>query len=139
MAYPHTQHEVPLTAATGSLASVASIATYRPGYMPFILRAVALVITTQPTTTAPEVTVWRRITVGSDTGRVSLGVIRAPLASVPGNVVYRDGFNQLFLPGEELQLAVTVAGAAGAAWPIAFIEPKWEVPANIADLIDGAI
>src|SRR5947209_7593657 len=96
MAYPHTKYEVYLTGAAGTsanmnLAGAAADKFYwSPGYMSHIIRAVALIITTATVGTAGVLDFDKRITAGSDTGRISNGgVARLNVpAKAAGTVIF---------------------------------------------------
>lgn len=130
MAYTHSKYEV-FVKANMALGSTGDKAYWSPGYIPHIIRAVALVIT-NAIGSSTEVRVDLRPTAGSDTGRGD-GDIAALLSSslALGKVLYKDGINVRVNPGEEAVFQVTNAGeAADEAHAILYVEPTWELPAN---------
>lgn len=133
MGYTHDKFEV--NVATASLATAADIGTYAPGFKPVIIRAFALVFTVAANATG-QVTVDKRITAGSDTGRVAdQAVINyTTTTGAIGNVVYKDGLNIEIQPGAELIFEVTDGTpTAGTAHLIVYGEFRQEEPANVVD------
>lgn len=133
MAYTHTQYqERVVTEAT--LATAGDKGKLTPGYVPLVIRAVAIVCKTDPTA-AGVVKVDKRPTAGSDTGRGDgdVAVINVAATHAQGDVVYKDGLNVELKPGEEAVVEVTgaVTGLT-LADVIFFVEPRWELPGNIA-------
>ncbi len=111
--------------------------TIQPGYQPFVLRAVAAVITTTTATAAITVTITRRPTPGSATSEVTLGVLTIPSGTAAGKVVYKGGFEALIVPGDELALTVGGTGTGNGSLIIS-VEPSWDVPGNFTDMIASA-
>lgn len=61
------------------------------------------------------VTFFRRITYGSNTGRVTLGTVRLIDATAAGRILYRD-INEVFANvGDQIVAAITTAGTGGGA------------------------
>jgi hypothetical protein len=78
------------------------------------LASVDVKIVTAPTVTAAVLTVFRRITPGSDTGVVTVGTMTIPVSTPIGTTVRRT-FNHRFNRGDQLRLAITTTATAGAA------------------------
>lgn len=137
MGYTHSKSEV-LVTANASLASAADIGDWAPGYIPHIIRAVALVITTALDATG-VLKVDKRVTAGSDAGRGDgdIATINYTAAlGVAGAVIYKDGLDIELKPNEEAVFQVTDATpTAGNAHLILYVEPRWETPANLPDMV----
>ena len=134
--YTHGQHQE-MVASNASLASAADIGDFAPGYMPFVIEAVALVFTTAANATG-AVKVDKRPTAGSDTSRGDGDIATLNYTTATGavgKVVYIDGLNIKIAPGEEAVFQVTNATpTAGNAHLILFGRHVWETPANNADM-----
>lgn len=142
MAYTHSKYEVDVRQADGTaladMGAAAGNAVWAPGYMPHIVRAVALVFT-EACDAVETVTITRRITAGSDTGEVTIDTITTTVAdSAPGEVMFVDNLDTEIAPGEELQVTWTTVGATGICHIKAYVEPRWENPANISDMTESA-
>lgn len=142
MAYPqgklehvfNDQRNLNVAGATGDKTS------WAPSYGTWVVRAVGAVITTACTGTAGVLDFDYRPTAGSDTNRVSSGgVARLNIANtlVAGNVLYKDGLNQVVKPGAEVVVKLTTAmGTAGAVTPVIYLELQpADRPGNNANLI----
>lgn len=138
MAYPHIKYEIykaeivnqNLAAATGDKAF------WSPMYVPHYVRAVGVVITTSCTGTG-VVDFDFRPTQGSDTNRVSNGGIARInlLTTAQGKTIYKDGLNQLVIPGNEVVIKLTTAAGAGNGTPVLYVEPSWERPLNNTNMV----
>ena len=136
--YTHSKSEV-MIAKDASLASAADVGDWAPGMVPHIIRAIALVFTIVPQATG-VLKIDKRVTAGSDTGRGDgdIATINYTTAMV-GLVVYVDGLDIEIKPGEEIVAQVTDATpTSGSAHIIAYVEPRWETPANNADMAASA-
>jgi len=114
---------------------------WSPGLTPWVVRGWAAVITTAiQAADQAIVSLDRRPTAGSDTGRVNdmVGSLTIPGGTVAGKAYYKDGFQAKIVPGEEAVVEVTDASAAGAATFILFLEPSWDEPANNANMVKSA-
>jgi len=101
------------TTASVSLTAAADIGLASIGE-PMDLAFVDAEIVTAPTVTAAIVTIFRRITTGSDTGVVTVGTMTIPVGTAIGTTVRRT-FNSRFNRGDQLRVAVTTTATAGAA------------------------
>jgi hypothetical protein len=142
MAYTHSKYEVDVRQADGTaladMGAAAGNAVWAPGYMPHILRAVALVFT-EVCDAVETVTITKRVTAGSDTDEETIDVITTTVAdSAAGEVMYVDGLDVEIAPGEELQVTWTSAGSTGIAHIKAYVEPRWETPANLSNMTESA-
>ena len=136
MSYIFSKREV-LVATDQSLATATDIGDWAPGMTPWIIRAVALVFTTDVDDTG-VVKVDKRPTAGSDSSRGDGDIATINYTTSNGDqgkVIYKDGLNVEIKPGEEVVFQVTDATpSTGKAHLILFIEPKWELPANNTDM-----
>lgn len=129
--------EVHLKSGTGTtgldLTSTGDKSRWAPGLSPVVIRGIGVVLNAIPGD-AGVVDFDKRVTYGSDTGRVtdSVGKINLATSHVAGQVVYKMGLNITVNPGQEVVLAVSDASASvnGAA-AFLLIEPSPEQPANI--------
>lgn len=139
MAYTHTQYEV-MVASDGDLSSTADIGDWAPGFVPHIIRAVAIVVTNDIGATA-TVKVDKRPTAGSDTSRGDGDIADIDLTTDhdQGNVVYQTDINVKVSPGEEAVVEVTDAAAGSDTAHVVFlVEPTWEEPGNNDDMVATA-
>lgn len=145
MSYIHNQMSVMLVRATNATAMITNTpeqfsasttgkkAVYGNGYMPFIVRAVALQKIGTQASTAAIVGSFRKGTAGSTVATAGhITSVTIATSAVRGKVYYKDGIRSEVSVGDELQLNITTVSAA--AHPkiraYAFIEPRWET--NIA-------
>lgn len=136
MAYTHSKYEV-IVAKDASLASAADVGDWAPGYIPHIIRAVALVFTVVPQATG-VMKLDKRPAAGSDTSRGDgdVAVMNYTAAGgVAGQVIYKNGLDVEIKPGEEVVAQITDATpTSGSAHIILYVEPRWETPANESDM-----
>lgn len=137
--YSNEQQDI-LVAAADAMLSTAASKFWAPGYSPFHLKAVAVVVTTGVTTTAAVVTITKRVTAGSNTNEVTVDTITVPVvATAPlGTVVYVDGLDVTVSPGEELEFAGGGEGDAGAGHIVIFGNFLPPDPANNTDMVVSA-
>lgn len=141
MAYSHNQTQVLFASGMTATAS-GDKAYWAPGYMPHIVRAAGVIITTSGSTTSGAVIAFKHISIASGATASDLAVLTMTsgtssgggtptTALVAGNVMYKDGLNVKVNPGQKVVLnvrtAVTgVCGIRGWLW----VEPSWENPLN---------
>jgi len=103
---------------------------------PCTVYGIHALVTTAMTVTAAVVDFDRRITPGSDTGRIDQGVGRLtiPTTLAIGNVSYKDVTVDLNA-GDEIVLELVTASTAGAAVFGMDVVARHEVPANQADMV----
>jgi hypothetical protein len=131
--YDHGSRNITVATAA-SLASLAVIGSYTNGYMPFTLRAVTLVFTTAAGAVGICL-VKKRPTAGSASGESTVATINFDGTSgAQGKVIYKDGLDVIFAPGDQLVFEITDVAATGAADCGIFIQDRWEVPANNTDM-----
>jgi hypothetical protein len=139
MAYPHSKYEV-MVVKDAALDSTGDKGDWAPGYVPHVIRAVAVVVT-NTIGAAGVVKFDKRPTAGSDTSRGDGDIAEINLATThdAGEVVYVDGLDEVINPGEEVVVEVTDACAASdTGHIIIYVEPYWEQPENNADMIESA-
>jgi hypothetical protein len=106
-------------------------------FAPITVLRIGYYVTTVMATTIPVVDFDRRITPGSDTGRVdqALGRVTGPAVAtqVAGKVVYKEVRVDLNA-GDEVVFELVTAAASGAAIPVMEYVARHEVPANQADM-----
>jgi hypothetical protein len=98
------------------------------------LRINALV-TVAPTATAAVVALDRRITYGSDTGRVEIGRLTIPIGTAIGKVVWKELDPTDFDIGDQMVLELITASTAGAAILGVEFVPRSEHPLNWVDSV----
>jgi hypothetical protein len=131
MAYSHVQHEVILINNL-ALQTPANKGQWAPGLLPIVVRGIAAVVTTATTAADPAILSFdKRITAGSDTGKVvgGIGTLTIPGGTPQGKTVYKL-VNASLNFGEEVVVALSDAAVAGAAHVLLWAEPHWELPAN---------
>lgn len=122
------------------ISSTGDKANFAPGVATIVIRAVAAVILNDIGATG-TINFDRRITAGSDTGRVDnvITALSLTTAHTGGKVVYRDGLNVEFKPGEQLMVAADDAAAAGDLVDVLiWYEYRWENPSNTPALVASA-
>lgn len=124
--------------ATVSLASTADNLRLYDLMGPITVHRVGFLLTTATTVTAPVVDWDRRITPGSDTGRIDKGVavmtFPAVALGVIGAVIYKNVLVDLNA-GDEVSVQVTTAASAGAGIPFLEYVARDEVAANQTDMV----
>lgn len=139
MAYSHVQHEVILVNNL-ALQTPANKGQWSPGMLPVAVRGIAAVVTTAITAADPAILSFdKRITAGSDTGKVvgGIGTLTIPGGTAQGKTVYKL-VNTTLNFGEEVVLALTDAAVAGIAHVLMWVEPHWELPSNGVNCIASA-
>lgn len=145
MAYTHTQHQILFASGMTATASGDKF-TWMPGYMPHIIRAVGVVITTTGSVTSGAVIAFKQISMASGATASDIAVLTLnsgtstgfptpTTAPIAGNVIYKDGLNVKVSPGQKVILnvraAVTgVSGMRGFMW----VEPSWDIPQNTSGM-----
>lgn len=128
-----------VTTATG--VSVHSVAVLQQMKVSRLTAVVSTAIANN--TIAAVMTVYRRITYGSDVGRVSLGTLTFPNGTAAGVVLYKEINPVVCFPGDQIIFEVTTAGtdsgaAAGAAVAMVEGEDDPEVPGNQSHMLASA-
>lgn len=118
----HLEQQDILVAAADAMLSTAAVKFWAPGFCPFHLKGIAVVVTTGVTTTAAVLTVTKRVTAGSNTNEVTIDTITVPVvATAPlGTVLFVDGLDTIVRPGEELEFSGGGEGDAGAGHIVIF-------------------
>jgi len=144
MAYDHTKYEVDLGIL--DLTSTGDKATWGPGLVPHIVRAVSIVIDATPGD-AGVVKGDLRPTRDSDTSRtdgtvftINLATSHTFTAGTGPKVVYHVPSSPVkVLPGQEVVIEVTDASASvDEARVCLLVEPSWDQPGNITGMVATA-
>lgn len=127
----------------GDAASLAPIAFQTPADKSFLrvlgpitVHRIGFLITTAVTVTAAVIDFDKRITPGSDTGRVDQGIgqITAPIGSAIGQIVYKNVRVDVN-PGDEIVVQLVTASTAGAGVALFEYIPREETPLNYSEMI----
>ena len=132
MSYEHALTQE-IVARAASLAALADIGNWAPGFFPVKIRAIALMIGND-VGGAGVVKVDKRPTFGSDTSRGDgdVAILNLATTHLGGNVVYKDGLDVTIKPGEQIVFEVTDLTLAGDIADLLVVyEPVWEQPANV--------
>ena len=106
---------------------------------PIIIRRVGILVRVafdyNVQVTEGVVTFFRRITYGSNTGRVTLGTVRLIDGTALGRILYRDIADTFANVGDQIVAAITTQAAGGGAiagdfLPVIYYENVPETPAN---------
>ena len=120
--------------AISASAAAADKGRWYPGYMPHVVRAVAVTnLSTKAKVTKPVID-FRTATggVASVTGGNFARITLVSTGKAKGVVVYRDGLNTEVQPGD--CVAVAIKTAVTLAFPLAvslYVEARWEKPTNL--------
>lgn len=114
---------------------------WSPGYAKVIIRWVSLTVCVAiQAADQAVVALEKRITAGSDTGRVTTGVptVTVPGGTVAGKCYYKHNLAFEVKAGEEIVVKVTDATAAGAAHVLIGYELSPDAPSNNTNMIASA-
>lgn len=119
-----------------SLVTSTNLCVYSPVLNAVYCRAFGVTIAVDCSAIAPVFTLHKRITMGSDTGRILLGTLTRPSLSdwVRGKHIYQEisGPNAVVKPGEELLLVLgTGTGTAGFGYGGFYLDPSWGIEGNV--------
>jgi len=146
MAYQHNQHQILFASGMTATAS-GDKAYWTPGYMPHIVRACGIVVTTSGSTTSGAVFAFKTQSLTSGAAAaVDLAVLTLtsggtsgfalPTAALTaGQVMYKDGLTTKVSPGTKVTLNVrtAVTGTFGFR-AFMWVEPSWELAGNTAGM-----
>lgn len=113
---------------------------------PLVVKRLGLLVTVafnyDTQTTEGVVTFFRRVTYGSDVGRVALGAIRLLNGTAAGQILYRSINDVKVNVGEQILAAITTqavggAGIAGDFLPVVYYEYTPDTPANQSAWVAG--
>lgn len=146
MAYTHGLNEYTLLTSEGVTHRTLTLSgrqwSHTPGYQPYIVRAVGIVITASGAAAGArrvKMSAFRNSTPGGTATTTLTLIDTATLGSLlaRGKVVYMDNLNTQINPGQELVVRVTQAATQAAkAKVIATVEQHWEHPDNNTNLVD---
>jgi hypothetical protein len=123
--------------SAGFSLTAATQARFSPALRPFVLRQVAVAVTTAAATNA-VITIRHRPTAGSATGQTTVDTITVPAARAAGDVIYLKGLNQRVEPGQDIEFLVTTTAAAGSVDLAADFDPAWDQIANKTNAYETA-
>lgn len=112
--------------------------TVSPGLAYLIVRAAAVVVTTQMTVTPPVLSIKKRPTAGAAGGESVEATVTVPLARTAGQVVYKRGLNIRIDPGQNLVADVTTGATAGAGDIVIECDYASEIPAALSNMFASA-
>jgi len=99
---------------------------------------IAVTIAYDTPTAIAQISLDKRVTFGSDSGRVELAVIVLPDGIVGGKVLYKNITPVKMLPGQQLVVEVKVAGvgttSSGSFKPFVVCAPAPETPGNCPNM-----
>lgn len=136
MAYDHTQYEILMTATAASATATGDIAKWSPGYVPHVIRAVAIIPTVSGVTLSGAVFNFNHLSLVSGSSATTIDTINGTATVTPGRVMYADGLNVKVSPGEEVICNVGTAKSALNVKAVLFVEPKWEQPGNDTSMVE---
>lgn len=129
MAYDRQRNQQLVDA--GTAASTGVKGSYASGLEPFVVRAFAVVLKTDPSGTA-VITLKLRPTPGSASGETVIATINVAAGHNAGEVVYKDALNQRVEAHEEIVVDVTTAHASLTSFNAgATIDPAYEHKSNL--------
>lgn len=145
MAYTHDKIEVMMTSTGGSpnvsFTATGKVASWVCGIVPHILRAVSVIpLTTNAPAIAGVASIRTMATAGttSTTGD-QVDNITLTTTAILGKPYYVNGLDTEIEPGGELEINITTAATGRSAnRVIAYLEPRWEVPGNLTQMVESA-
>ena len=139
MAYTHSKYEVLMDAASGPIYSATASgdkANWSPGFMPHIVRAVAVIPTVSGTTLSGMVFNFNHLDLTSGSTASALAVINGTATVIPGRVMYKTVSGEVAVnPGEDVIFNVGTAKTAVNIRAVLYVEPKWDSPGNQSNLV----
>jgi hypothetical protein len=137
MAGPNVQTQIHLSTGTGLPLQTPADKLYWAPIVPTRLLFATLTVTVA--TTAADnaiIALDKRITAGSDTGRVELDQLEIAGGSPQGRVGYVKIANApQLVPGDELVVELLNASVAGTAHVDLWVEQTWDTPENNTDMV----
>jgi len=130
-----------VTTASGLTLTSGDKHFWTPGFGKVIIRWMSLTVCTAiASADQAVVALEKRVTSGSDSGRVTTGVptVTVPGSTVAGKCYYKQGLEFEVKAGEELVTKVTDATATGAAHVSFGYEIVFEHPSNNANMVASA-
>ena len=140
MAYPHSKQEIVFTATDGShkfsATATGDKATWGPCYVPYIIRACSVALTTSGDNWGSMNVLFNHLDLSSGSTASEITTIIGNATDKSGHVIYKDGLNVEVKPGEEVVLNVSAAATSTSAGFRAtlYVEPRWEVPGNNSEM-----
>ena len=130
----------PMSAAGQAITTTGDKLFWAPSQPCYIRQFIGTVTTATTAADPATIALEKRITAGSDTGRVTTGVpaITIPGGTAAGASYYKANLSFLVSPGEQIVLKVTDASAAGAVTFSMLVELSPQVPGNVAAMVASA-
>lgn len=138
MAYNHDVMQFQVGASGVDLATAGSIGTFTPGYQPFMVQAVAVVMTATNTVAATVLTITLRPTAGSNTSETTVDTITIPINGAAGSVYYVHQLETKVMPGMDLEIATDGGGTVANGTVIVYGNFSWDNPQSNSDMILSA-
>lgn len=135
--YTHTKYEVLLTPTNISItASGDQGIQWSPGMVPHIVRGFSIMTISGNGNIAASGGVnsvkLKHLSAASGSAATDIATVVLATTDVPGKVIYKDGLNVEVKPGEFIFVNIPTAFASGTLFKaMAYVEPRWERPANI--------
>lgn len=134
MAYTHDKDERQLADKEGLDTAEVIGDELAIGNVPWIVRAVAVVITTSPDEDG-QITVKRRDVAGSSSDEDDIAVINYAASVSAGDVIYDNNLDIEVTPGQSIVAEVTDATpTSGNASVLVYGEMRWENPGNFTNM-----
>lgn len=136
MAYTHSKYEVLMTATAVSATATGDKATWEPGFMPHIVRAVSVIPTVSGNPLTGCVFDFNHLDLASGSTASTLAVINGASTHVVGTAAYKIVTGEVVVkPGQRVVFNVDTAASGVNCKAVLYVEPKWDDPSNSTDLI----
>lgn len=131
MAYPHNKQHIMMTTSGISATTSGDKASWSPGYMPMIVRAVGVTYTAGNTTAGGFSGLFNHLDLASGSTASAIGTLIGNATDKKGHVIYKDGLNVEIDPGQSVVFNVTkICSGVCNVQPWLYVEPRWEQPGN---------
>lgn len=142
MAYTHSKYEAIIygaASAGGVFTGTGDIAWWAPATVPHRIRRIGVAISTALTVTSSVFSFDKQPTAGSAAGRLvgaAFGGIMTITTALglQGKTFVTPELNVEVAPGERFVVNQTTGSTAGAGMIILYLEPRWEVVANLVNV-----
>lgn len=132
MSYTNDKIEVALGSGQ-VVTSTGTVGSWMPGFQPHVIRAASAIITAATTSGAVVKVLSGTIGLtGSLTTVATLNLTTG--AATDTSVIFSDQLDVQVDPGEEVQFRVTETGAGANFTPVLYMQPTWEMPANLSSM-----
>ena len=132
--YSQTQYEVLLTATNVTATTSGIKAQWGPGMHPHIVRGVAILLMSGEPVNPGQV-IFDHLDLASGATASTIATINTTSDDLSGDVIYKDGLNVEIQPGQVMRVRVpAIVSGELAFFATAYVEPRWERPANVSDM-----